>query len=1017
MADDTLQSGVKWESNANFGAFSEEFYEIGPAGEIFTTRTLAGGGVGVMKFDGFTGRPMWSKSAILDAAESVSPRGLAIAPSGDLYVASMTSAGAARIARLSGIDGALIWTVMYDTPASDDAKAIEALPGGGVVILVQQGSDFSTVAFEPTFGGVAWSDTIATPVPETAVAMTIAPGGDIVIGGTRFVEPNNDALVVKYSASGTRRWLRTFDVGSTAVSAVSHLVADGGGDVFVAGGTQISPNPRDWLVARLDGSDGGVVWATTFGDMGANEDLPSSAVVDGDGNFIVSGTRIDSIFNYAVVKFANSDGSMIWTAPQGSRTPRQLVLHPAGDVFSFGIGSWNRADVVRFRGVDGAHYQPLEIAFPVGQGLAPDKIVHDAAGNAFVLGMTGSTTSVTKITAGGNVAWTQSLSAFESTFDIGVDSAGDVLVAGYGESYRVARTGKLSGSTGNVVWTSSSNAGGNTSFEALTIDAGDNVYVTGQSGDWTEALTAKFSSAGVEQWYRFSALAGSESGRDIVLDSAGNIVVVGQAGPVAMILRYDSAGTLVSPVTLGTTSDVMIGTAIADSAGNVYGSGTRYNGSYSEPHIFMVDSSGAIAWSDTIAVGANTLSEGLALSPHGAVIIASAWGPPGSILATYTPGGARLWVQYFAPDERTELPDVDITGDGGIVVAGRVEKTSGYSDTRAVFAKFDSANGASLWTVIRDNGTSNDGATCIDAVGNDIYIGMAAGGEAMVARYGPALGILQIDGDLPVAYCNTWYSFTLAAANGSGSYSWSAATGLPPGMALSSAGELSGTPTAEGSFTFTVSVNDGSLTVEREFTLDVWRGSPYVAVNASADPLCRGDSSLLSLGAIYGSYDWLPTHEVTPSISVSPLHPAIFGVNADAAACSTFGSIVVDVLPLLTGVSVSSSGSTTVCEGATAGSLTVFDTGGGARTHQWWYRTSGGDSFAIPGETGRTWVIDAADLPGPGTYEVYCITTPQCGVPTGSNAMTVTYPQLSAPSGLVATASAPDSISLVWAAG
>lgn len=55
------------------------------------------------------------------------------------------------------------------------------------------------------------------------------------------------------------------------------------------------------------------------------------------------------------------------------------------------------------------------------------------------------------------------------------------------------------------------------------------------------------------------------------------------------------------------------------------------------------------------------------------------------------------------------------------------------------------------------------------------------------------------------------YSATLTAVGGSGSYSWSVASGsLPPGIALSSAGELAGTPTAGGQYTFTAQAADSA---------------------------------------------------------------------------------------------------------------------------------------------------------------------------------------------------------------
>lgn len=53
------------------------------------------------------------------------------------------------------------------------------------------------------------------------------------------------------------------------------------------------------------------------------------------------------------------------------------------------------------------------------------------------------------------------------------------------------------------------------------------------------------------------------------------------------------------------------------------------------------------------------------------------------------------------------------------------------------------------------------------------------------------------------------YGYTLAAAGGTSPYSWALSAGnLPPGILLGTAGKLKGTPTAVGSYSFTVMVTD-----------------------------------------------------------------------------------------------------------------------------------------------------------------------------------------------------------------
>ncbi|MBM4580923.1 Ig domain-containing protein [Prescottella equi] len=70
-------------------------------------------------------------------------------------------------------------------------------------------------------------------------------------------------------------------------------------------------------------------------------------------------------------------------------------------------------------------------------------------------------------------------------------------------------------------------------------------------------------------------------------------------------------------------------------------------------------------------------------------------------------------------------------------------------------------------------------------------------------------GLTITTGSLNAATVGTSYSQTLAVAGGTGTKTWSVATGtLPAGLTLSSAGVITGTPTAAGTASFTVKVDD-----------------------------------------------------------------------------------------------------------------------------------------------------------------------------------------------------------------
>ena len=70
-------------------------------------------------------------------------------------------------------------------------------------------------------------------------------------------------------------------------------------------------------------------------------------------------------------------------------------------------------------------------------------------------------------------------------------------------------------------------------------------------------------------------------------------------------------------------------------------------------------------------------------------------------------------------------------------------------------------------------------------------------------------GLAITSGSVPNGATGQPYSFTLAAQNGTPPYTWAVTTGaLPTGLSLNANGTISGTPTAVGTFSFSVKVTD-----------------------------------------------------------------------------------------------------------------------------------------------------------------------------------------------------------------
>jgi hypothetical protein len=131
-----------------------------------------------------------------------------------------------------------------------------------------------------------------------------------------------------------------------------------------------------------------------------------------------------------------------------------------------------------------------------------------------------------------------------------------------------------------------------------------------------------------------------------------------------------------------------------------------------------------------------------------------------------------------------------------------------------------------------------------------------------------------VTGLLPNGDQNISYSQTLAAAGGSGIYSWSIIGGaLPTGLSLTG-NTISGTPTANGTFSFTVQVNDGIGTVARGVSITIGAIPPATPVlSVSPSTVSFGSSTTQKSFAIAnidgGALSWsLSANQ--PWLSASP---------------------------------------------------------------------------------------------------------------------------------------------------
>jgi len=158
---------------------------------------------------------------------------------------------------------------------------------------------------------------------------------------------------------------------------------------------------------------------------------------------------------------------------------------------------------------------------------------------------------------------------------------------------------------------------------------------------------------------------------------------------------------------------------------------------------------------------------------------------------------------------------------------------------------------------------------------------------------------------LPSGTVGVAYSATLSGAGGTPPYTWSLTTGsLPPGLALSTSGTVSGAPTAAGSYSFTIQASDsGGQKASQAFAVSV--PSPP-QLSASPTNLSFGNVTVASIG----------TQTITLT-NISNSSVTISQISASGVGFTTSGL----TLPLTLGAGQSTTFNV-IFSPATSGSLT-----------------------------------------------------------------------------------------------
>ena len=150
-----------------------------------------------------------------------------------------------------------------------------------------------------------WNGTTIRGLGRPDVAIS-ADGSAYVTGVT--ADNGNDAVLLKFDASGTLLWERSW--GGTASDEGLAVATASDGSAYIAGtATSFGPSSAGLFVVKFD-SAGNLVWQTMFDGAAGN-----AVAVGPDGSVYAAGTtpRPDQIGNFDILVLKiTSDGSLVW---------------------------------------------------------------------------------------------------------------------------------------------------------------------------------------------------------------------------------------------------------------------------------------------------------------------------------------------------------------------------------------------------------------------------------------------------------------------------------------------------------------------------------------------------------------------------------------------------------------------------------------------------------------------------------------------------------------------------------
>ena len=506
-----------------------------------------------------SGVPLWTNR--YDGPDNLSDFPSAMAVTGNSVfvtgVSTGTGTGYDYTTIAYSITGLPLWTNRYNGPGNGSdwpaAMTVDNLGNvfvAGYSIGSGSGADYATVALSSA-GTVLWTQRYGHLSNAQDGPKSIATDGDgnVYVTGGSFSATTLDWATIKYLANGSAAWTNRYNGVGKGYGRAAAVAVDESGNIIVTGDSASSSDGNDYLTIKYS-STGTALWTNRHSGSGNLRDYAYDIAVDLSGNTYVVGYSASPVTDtdYAIIKYSDN-GTPVWTnhydvANHGDEA-RAVEVDGSANVFVTGYShsgtSYDYA-TIKYSSA-GVPQWTNRYDGPANWSDRAHALALDASGNVIVAGHSYSGPSydyaTIKYSNAGVPLWTNRYDGPAQKYDevraITVDKMGNVIVTGYSDSYASPDYATIKYSSAGVpLWTNRYDATYNDDeAQAVAVDAGGNVYVTGfsHSGTSYDYVTIKYSSAGLPMWTnRYDGpVNGNDQARAVVVDGNGTVVVTGSS--------------------------------------------------------------------------------------------------------------------------------------------------------------------------------------------------------------------------------------------------------------------------------------------------------------------------------------------------------------------------------------------------------------------------------------------------------------------------------------------------------